>query len=173
MKNKLPLIFILGFVTLSLFSNSCKKDNNSNIPHLLTTGVWELASIQVYHFLGNTQLGDPDTLNTDCLKSQFFTFKTDNTCSYTNFNCLDQTTTGTWTLTPNRLYFASEMVCKISVAGGGFSTTTPFKNTQIFNLGTYSLVLQTGDVEPNYSATKRREVVRYGFIRQNATTITN
>lgn len=173
MKNKLPLLFILGLVTINLLSNSCKKENSSNIPHLLTTGVWQLASIQVYNYVGNAQTGDPDTLNTDCDKTQFFTFKTDNTCSYTNFDCLDQTSTGTWTLTENKLYFNSDMVCTDTIAGGGTGKVTPFKNTQIYNLGNYSMVLQTGDVEPNYSPTKRRQIVRYGFVRQNATTNTN
>lgn len=173
MKNKLPLIFIVGLVAINLLSNSCKKDNNSNIPHLLTSGVWQVASIQVYNFVGNTQVGNPDTLNDSCQKTQFFTFNTDNTCSYTNFDCLDQTTKGNWTLTPNRLYFSSDMVAKDTIAGGKQSTEVPFSNTQIVNLGTYSLVLQTGDVEPNYSATKKRRVVRYGFIRQKSTTITN
>jgi hypothetical protein len=173
MKKKFILLFIAGLVTIGLVSNSCKKDNASNIPHLLTSGVWELASIQVYHFVGNTQVGNIDTLNTTCDKAQLFTFNTDNTCKYTNFDCLDQTTTGIWTLTENRLYFSSDMVAKDTVAGGGFGTEKPFSNTQLFNLGTYSLVLQTGDVEPNYSATKSRTVKRYGFIRQKATTNTN
>ena len=170
MKNKFQLFFVLGLVVTGALVNSCKKDKNSNIPALLTTGVWELASIQVYHFTGNTQIGDPDTLNTDCDKSQYFVFKSDNTCSYTNFDCLDQTTTGTWTLTENRLYFSSDMVAKDTVAGGTMGTEKPFNYTQIFNLGNYSLVLQTGDVEPNYSATKARTVKRYGFIRQKAIT---
>jgi hypothetical protein len=107
------------------------------------------------------------------MKDQFFTFKSDNTCSYTNFDCLDQTSTGTWTLTENKLYFASDIVAKDTVAGGGTSTAKPFNNTQIATLGVYSLVLQTGDVEPNYSATKKRTVIRYGFIKQKSTTITN
>lgn len=173
MRNKLLFFFIPGLLVINLFCNSCKKDANSNIPHLLSTGTWQLASILVYHFTGNAQNGDPDTLNATCMKDQFFTFKSDNTCSYTNFDCLDQTTTGTWTLTENKLYFASDMVAKDTVAGGSISTIKPFTNTQIVTLGVYSLVLQTGDVEPNYSATKKRTVTRYGFIKQKSTTITN
>lgn len=173
MKNKFPLSFILGLVFTGVLVNSCKKDKNSNIPALLTNGVWQLASIQVYHYTGNTQVGNPDTLNADCDKTQYFTFKNDNTCSYTNFDCIQQTSTGTWTLTENKLYFSSDMVAKDTVAGGSTSTQKPFSYTQIFTLGNYSLVLQTGDVEPNYSATKARTVMRYGFIRQKATTNTN
>lgn len=173
MKNKSLLFFIPCLVVTGLLVNSCKKDKNSNIPTLLTNGVWQLASIQVYHFTGNTQIGVPDTLNNDCTKTQFFTFKGDNTCSYTNFDCLSQTSTGTWGFTENKLYFSSDMVAKDTVAGGTTSTTKPFSYTQIETLGNYSLVLQTGDVEPNYSATKARTVVRYGFVRQKATTNTN
>lgn len=173
MKNKFPLLFIIALVVAGALVNSCKKDKNSNIPALLTNGVWELASIQVYNYVGNSQVGNPITLDSTCMKTQFFTFKSDNTCSYTNFDCLDQTSTGTWTLTENRLYFASDMVAKDTLAGGGFGTEKPFENTQIFTLGNYSLVLQTGDVEPNYSATKKRRILRYGFIRQKATTNTN
>jgi hypothetical protein len=173
MKNKFPLLFIIALVVAGALANSCKKDKNSNIPALLTNGVWELASVQVYYYTGNTQIGNPDTLNTDCDKSQYFTFKSDNTCTYTNFDCIEQTSTGTWNLTENKLYFSSDIVAKDTVAGGSTSTEKPFNYTQIETLGTYSLVLQTGDVEPNYSATKARTVKRYGFIRQKATTNTN
>jgi hypothetical protein len=169
MKNKFPLFFVLGLAVAGALVNSCKKDKNSNIPALLTSGVWELASIQVYHFTGNTQLGDPDTLNTDCDKSQYFVFKSDNTCSYINFNCATQTSSGTWTFTENRLYFTSTIGVDTTTAKTG-KLIYPFNNTQIETLGTYSLVLQTGDVEPNYSATKARTVTRYGFIRQKAIT---
>lgn len=171
MKNKAPLLFILGLVAINLLSNSCKKDNDSNIPHLLTSGVWQLASIQVYHFIGGSQIGDPDTLNTECTNTQFFTFKTDNTCTYTNFDCLPQTSNGKWALTQNRLFFSSDMVCK-DTATVDSGSTQPFINTQINSLGTYSLVLQTGDIQANYSSTKRRTIIRYGFIRQKAVTIT-
>jgi hypothetical protein len=170
MKNKIPLLLILSLVLINLFSGSCKKDNDSNIPHLLTSGKWQLASVLVYNYLGDAQLGDPDTLYADCLKPQFFVFNTDNTCTYTAFDCIDQTTNGPWELTENRLYFKSTMACKDTVAGGKTVIDSPFVNTQIYNLGTYSMVLQTGNVEPNYSANQRRTIKRYGFIRQKAVT---
>jgi hypothetical protein len=171
MKTKIPLLFILSLVIINLLSGSCKKGNSSNVPHLLTNGVWQLATIQVYNYVGNSQTSI-DTLNDSCMLTQLFTFSTDNTCTYTNFDCLSQTSTGTWALTSNNLYFQSGMVCQDSVSGGTTSTTTPFSNTQIYTLGIYSMVLQTGDVEPNYSATKVRHVTRYGFIKKQ-TTITN
>jgi hypothetical protein len=168
MKTKIPLLFILSLVIINLLSGSCKKGNSSNVPHLLTNGTWQLATIQVYNYVGNSQTSI-DTLNANCDQTQLFTFSTDNTCTYTNFNCITQTTTGTWTLTSNNLYLQSGMVCKDTTSVG---TSTPFSNTQISTLGVYSMVLQTGDVEPNYSATKVRHVTRYGFIKKQ-TTITN
>jgi hypothetical protein len=171
MKNKIPLVLVLGLVIINLLSNSCKKADNSNIPHLLVSGTWQLATLQVTNYIGDSQISI-DTLNDSCLLTQVFTFKDNNTCSYTNYACQGQTTTGTWTLTPNKLFFASDMVCKDTVPGGkgALQDIKPFTNTQIYNLGTYSMVLQTGDVEPNYSSTKRRRIMRYGFIRQKVVT---
>lgn len=42
----------------------------------------------------------------------------------------------------------------------------PFKNTKIVNLGQYSLVLQTGDINTYYSPTTKRRIVQYGFVHQ-------
>jgi len=172
MKNKFTLFFILSLIVAGTLANSCKKDKNSNIPALLANGVWQLASIQVYHYTGNTQVGNPDTLNTNCDKNQYFTFKSDNTCTYINFNCRTQTSSGTYTFTENKLYFASTIGVDTTATKTG-KLVYPFENTQIETLGNYSLVLQTGDIEPNYSATKARTVKRYGFIRQKAITNTN
>jgi hypothetical protein len=167
MKNKIPLLFILSLVAINLLSGSCKKGNNSNIPHLLTNGSWQLATIQVTNYVGDTQISI-DTLNDNCKQTEFFTFHTDNTCTYNNFSCLEQTTSGNWTLTDNNVYFTSDMVAKDTTGNVLNNNYKPFTNTQIVTLGTYSLVLQTGDVEPNYSSTKRRRIMRYGFIRQKA-----
>ncbi len=169
MKNKIPLLFISGLVAINFFSGSCKKERNSNIPLLLTGGTWQLATVQATNFIGNSPIGDPDTLDANCDSTQLFIFNKDNTCTYTNFGCLAQKTTGTWTFTENSLYFVSDMVCKDTVNGETVNVK-PFENTQISTLGNYSLVLQTGDVEPNYSPTKKRRVVRYGFVRQKAIT---
>ncbi|WP_183563102.1 lipocalin family protein [Mucilaginibacter sp. SP1R1] len=170
MKNKIPLLFILGLISINLLSNSCKKGNNSNIPHLLTNGTWQLATLQATNYIGDSQIGNPDTLNVNCDSVELFTFKTDNTCTYTNFDCLPQTTSGTWTLTENNVFFTSDMICKDTTATGTPVTPSPmpFSNTKIVTLGVYSMVLETGDVQPNYSSTKKRRVVRYGFIRRKA-----
>jgi hypothetical protein len=168
MKNKIPLVFVLGLVIINLLSNSCKKDADSNIPHLLTTGTWELATVQVSNFIGNSQIDTAVTLYVGCDSTQTFTFNVDNTCTFVNFACLAQKTTGTWSLTPNRLYLTSDMTAKDTTGnvGSAVKQTQPFSNAQISTLGVYSLVLQTGDVQPNYSSTARRRIVRYGFIKQ-------
>ena len=170
MKNKIPLLFIISLIAINLLSGSCKKGNNSNIPHLLTNGSWQLATIQVTNYIGDASISI-DTLNDNCTRTQYLTFHTDNTCTYNNFSCFDQTTSGHWTLTDNNVYFTSDMTAKDTTNSGGKAPNNnyqPFTNTQIVTLGTYSMVLQTGDVEPNYSPTKKRRIMRYGFIRQKA-----
>ena len=105
MKNKFPLFLFLILAGINLLSNSCKKKEvDANIARLFTNGVWQLASVQVYNYEGDAQIGLPDTLNSGCQIPQTFTFN-DNTCTYENFDCQTQTTTGKWTLTQNRLFF--------------------------------------------------------------------
>jgi len=162
MKYKRLLLFSLGLLT-SMVINSCKKENQSAIQVLFTGGSWELASILVFNYTGNT-LVSTDTLNTSCNVSQYFTFNNSGTCSYTNFDCLAQPkANGTWSLTTNQLYLQSNIVCKDTTAAG---SSQPFSNAAVFNLGEFSLVLNTGDIQPNYSLTKPRKVVQYGFIRE-------
>lgn len=151
----LLLVLIVGLVV-----NSCKKTGQNAIETLFTGGTWQLASIEITEFTGNTQIRDT-TINDTC--SQFFTFKTDNTCTYSNFNCTPQpVATGKWSLTPNKLFLIADMVCDSTAT----KTTKPFINAQIVNLGQYSMVLNTGNIEPNYSLTQPRTIVKYGFIRQ-------
>ena len=162
MKNKRLLLLLTGLVTAFVI-NSCKKDNQSAISALFTGGTWQLASVQTFNYTGNT-LTSTLASTDSCITTQFFTFHTDNTCSYTNFDCLSQTSPGAkWSLAPNQLYLMSEVVCKDTSAAG---TSQPFIYAQIINLGDNSLVLRTGDVQPNYSLTKLRKIVQYGFIRQ-------
>ncbi len=159
MKKKYLLLLLI--IITGLIINSCKKTGQSPIAALFTGGTWQLASIQITKYVGNTQVSDT-TLNDTC--SQYFTFNKDNTCTYTNFNCITQPTAqGTWTLTPNQLFLNADMVCKDTSATG---SSKPFLNAQIFNLGQYSMVLNTGDIAPNYSLTQPRTIVQYGFIRQ-------
>lgn len=145
--------------------NSCKKSSQTTIQTLFTGGTWQLASVLVFNFTGNMQTSI-DTLNTTCTQTQFFTFNTNNTCTYTNFDCIPQTPPGaTWDLTQNQLVLNAQVVCKDSTAAG---SSMPFANAQIINLGQYSLVLLTGDIQPNYSLTAKRRQVQYGFVRVSA-----
>jgi hypothetical protein len=124
-----------------------------------------LASVQTQYFTGNQQ----DSVVTDsstCITSQYFTFNTDNTCTYVNFDCLTQTTAAApWSLTANQLFLQANVICKDTTKTG---SSSPFAYAQIFNLGVYSMVLYTGDIQPNYSLTAKRKIVVYGFIRQVA-----
>lgn len=160
------LLFFLFVVSIALIVNSCKKDNLSHIPGLLA-GNWQLASITVTNYIGDAQVS-LDTLNQTCEDIQLFTFNADNSCSYTNFQCNPDTVKGRWSLTDNKLFLISDIVCKDTTKASG-GTSKPFENTKIVTLGNYSMVLETGDVEPNYSATKKRRIMRYGFIRQKIT----
>ena len=149
-----------------MLENSCKKTSQSPIQQLFTGGYWELASVYAYNYIGDSEISI-DTLDNDttCHSTQVFTFNTNNTCTYTNFDCLTQTPSpATWTLTPNQLFLQADVTCKDTVAGGT-GTSKPFSYCQIVNLGQFSLVLQTGDIQPNFSLTQPRRIVQYGFIR--------
>lgn len=162
MRTKTLLLLFTG-LTIVILYNSCKKDTQGSIQTLFTTGTWQLASVQVFHYIGSQQIS-ADTLNTDCDLVQNFTFNKNNTCTYTNFDCVAQPiASGNWGLTENKLFLEANMTCKDTTAAG---SSKPFANSQIINLGQYSLILQTGDIQPNYSTTKKRTIIRYGFVRQ-------
>ncbi|MDB4924983.1 hypothetical protein [Mucilaginibacter sp.] len=164
MKTKIPFLFILGLLLINMLSNSCKKDKQNSVQTLFANGKWQLASVNVTSFVGDT-IKRIDTLNTKCDTTQLFTFNTDNTCTYTNFDCLHQpTASGHWLLAPDQLSISSDMVCKDTTAAG---SSKPFASAKIENVGDYSLVLLTGDI-PNHTSTTKRRVVRYGFVRQKA-----
>ena len=167
MKN-VPLLFILCLVVLSVLCNSCKKVNQSSIESLFSKGSWELSTVIVTVSVGTTRESE-DTLNTMCDKKQIFAFKDDHTCTYTNFHCKAQpVATGSWSLSQDQLYLKSDIVCQDTFKLGT-GKSKPFENAQIETLGQYAMVLVTGDIQ-NYSATQRRTVRRYGFVRQKLIT---
>lgn len=171
MKNKIILFFIAGLVLTGIAVNSCKKDNTTSIQTLFTTGRWQLASVLVYHYLGSSQTGI-DTFNTTCDTTQFFTFPTNNTCTYTNYHCVHQPiANGTWSLTHDQLFLLVNIACTDTLAGGkGTATVHPFVYTKIITLGPYSMILQTGDIGAYYTSTTKRTIYQYGFVHQKATT---
>ena len=164
MKNKTPLLFVLGLMLISLLSNSCKKDTGGTIESVLTSSGWQLASVTQTTYLGEAILST-ETLNTNCSLTQIFTFKTDNSCTYTNFECLQQNSSGKWSLSPDKLILYADMTSQDTTAAG---SSKPFATTRIINLGLYSMVVETGPVS-NFSTTVPRKVRRYGFIRQKTT----
>jgi hypothetical protein len=159
--------YLLGMLLLCVAVNSCKKDNNDNITNLLTKGRWQLASMQVYHFIGDSQIST-DTLNTDCDTTQLFTFFKDKVCTYTNYDCKVQPIArGTWSLSDTKLVLNADITCQDNSVAGSLK---PFLNAQIQNLGDFSLVVQTGDTQNYYSPTQPRTIYRYAFIRQKEVT---
>jgi hypothetical protein len=162
MNNKRLFLLVTG-LAIALVINSCKKSGQNPIESLFTGGTWQLASVQVSNYIGNT-LVSSQTLTDSCKATQFFTFNSDNTCTYTNFDCINQTSASAkWSLAPNQLFLMADVVCKDTSATG---TSMPFIYAQIINLGNYSLVLNTGDIQPNFSLTKPRTIIQYGFIRE-------
>ncbi|MDB5024735.1 MAG: hypothetical protein JWP78_2490 [Mucilaginibacter sp.] len=161
MKLKFPLFFLCCFVLISLTTNSCKKNQQDYIQTLITQGKWELASVVVTHYTG-AATNSMDTLNTTCDSTQIFKFNTDKTCSYTNFDCLPQSVNGHWSLSADQLFLYADMVCQDTSAA---KSSKPFQTAKIINLGQYSLVLQTGNLETYYTPTQVRTITQYGFVR--------
>ena len=162
MKNKVLFIFLPGLLLISVFTNSCKKDKQTTIETLFTGGKWQLASVMRYHFLNNGAL-PRDTLNTTCTNTQFFTFNADNTCTYANFDCKVQTSTGKWSLTSDQLFLNCDMVCQDTTAA---KSSKPFLTAKIINLGQYSLILRTGQYGDYYPPNQVVTYTDYGFVRQ-------
>ncbi|MFD0765665.1 hypothetical protein ACFQZI_12445 [Mucilaginibacter lutimaris] len=158
--NYKKLYFLLaGIVVLGCMLNSCKKEKTDNIQSLFTTGKWQLGSVIEYKLLGNQEVSR-DTL--DCDSTQIFKFNDDMTCSYTNLDCDAGTVSGRWSLSDTRLFLLADITYpKVTSAG----TKQPFINSRINNLGEFSLVLETGDLQTYYTSTDRRTIRRWGFIR--------
>jgi len=164
MKKSFAYLLIPALLLVCLFVNSCKRQLDSDIPDLLVNGTWQLSSVRITVNRGDTVKLDT-TYAIDC--NQQFTFNKDKTCTYTNFDCLDQPTAkGAWELVGNRLFLVSNIVCQDTSAAG---SSKPFTYCSINSLGRYSMVLLTGDFI-NYNNSALRRVVRYGFVRQNTVT---
>ena len=171
MKKQKKIFFLTILLVTGLLINSCKKSNQSTVQLLLTRSPWQLASVLVYNYLGSSQVGTTDTLNTKCDSTQIFTFNSNNTCTYTNFECIPQKkSTGNWTLSTDQLTLISNLQCTDTLKGGNIDPlpSKPFQNAKIINVGQYSLVLQTGDVNTFYSPTTKRRIMQYGFVHQLA-----
>lgn len=151
---------------MSLYINSCKKDDSGTIQALFTGGTWQLASVIEYNYIGSNST--TDTLNTKCDTTQLFTFNSNNTCTYTNFDCITQKTSGTWSVSRNQLNLMVNMTCADTLAGDISGTGQPFANALINNLGQYSLILETGDIDTYYTSTTKRRIIYFGFVRKSS-----
>ncbi|HEY9003659.1 MAG TPA: hypothetical protein VIM89_20040 [Mucilaginibacter sp.] len=166
MKFKIRLLLLFTVVAVGLMVNSCQKTKQDYIATLIAQNQWQLSSATVTTYIGSTQMSQL-TLDTACLVTQIFKFNTDNTCSYTNFDCLTQATKGTWALSQDKLFLNVNMICKDTITRTGDTTThsKPFQTAKVLNLGQYSLVLQTGDLETYWSPTQTRVIYQWGFVR--------
>ena len=161
MKYRFPLFVLCCFAVIGIISNSCEKNNQNYIPTLFTGGRWELSSVIVTHFVGDT-IKTSDTLYTACSLEQNFVFNSDKTCTFTNYSCISQpVATGHWSLSSDNLFLSSDM----AVDSSG-TKIMPFKTALINNLGQYSLVLETGSLQSYYLPNTPRTITRYGFVRQ-------
>jgi hypothetical protein len=163
MKYKISILFFLGFIIITLVVNSCKKDPRGTITSLFTGGRWQLASeLVTYTNFGVTTI---DTLNLKCDSTQIFTFNTNHTCTYSNFDCIATPSPpkGNWSLSADQLTLYSTIICRDTTAK---HTSMPFDTVQIVNLGQYSMVLQTGNFNVIPTTLNKTRVVRYGFVRQ-------
>jgi hypothetical protein len=161
MKIKYLMLLFTGLI-VSMVVNSCKKENQVTIQSLFTGDTWQLASVLATNWVGPSAIS-VDTLNAKCNLTQFFTFNSDNTCTYTNFDCIQQSpASAQWSLSSDQVTLFANVVCKDTTARG---SSTPFANAQINNLGNYSLVLTTGDIATNYSLTAKRRTIQWGFVR--------
>lgn len=163
MKQRYIFQLFLAIAGAVMLSNSCKKDTQATVESLLARGTWQLASVTRLNYLGGANVST-DTLNTRCSLSQSFTFNSDNTCTFQNFSCINQSSKGLWQLTEDKLTLQSTLSCQDTLAKA-MVTAMPFQTARIVNLGQYSLVLETGDLSSYYLATDKRQVKRYGFIR--------
>jgi hypothetical protein len=146
--------------------SSCKKDNGqSSVNTFLTSDrVWRLASMQVVTRHGDT-IKRTDTLNTRCDKDQTFSFNTNGRCTYENYFCIDQTSTGSWQLTTqDSTILRVNMVCQDTTRA---RSSRPFAYTRVINLGQNSLVLESTVIDTlrkNPVVVFRRRTTTFGFI---------
>ena len=152
----LKLLLLLVLLLTCLGVNSCKKDEQSSISTFLTRSTWNLALLQRFKFVNEQQV-KTDILQASCTLDQRLTFNADETFTFSNFGCKTGVLTGTWSLTPDRLYFTTNSVLTQNSKGES-------NVALIYNLGQYSLVFEAGDINTAHSKTDTVVKYRYGFI---------
>ncbi|RYE19374.1 MAG: hypothetical protein EOP45_12745 [Sphingobacteriaceae bacterium] len=157
------ILLHLTLVFIGFMANSCKRERVDNISALFSSGYWQLASLSTTRYIGDNQLS---TTIDSCNLTQKFTFNNDNTCTFTNFGCDSNNINGTWNITDARTYLTANIIAPDSTG----KDYQPFINSRIVNLGDYSLVLETGDIQTYYTATDKRTIFRWGFVRVKTST---
>lgn len=152
---------LLCIMAISLLLNACKKDKDTAIDSFLTNGTWQLANLQEFTYKGSI-LQKTDTINKKCAINQKITFNDDQSCNYSgNFQCNNQTANGKWNLIKrDTIRLQSDLSLKDSTN----QFTEPLKDARIINLGQYSMVLETGDINPVYTSQQIRKIFRYSFV---------
>lgn len=160
MNTRIRQLFIICLLAISAFINACQKDKNA-IDFFLSNGSWQLANLQEFTYIGSS-LQKTDTLNKKCPISQVITFSSDRKTSYNgNFQCINQTGSGQWTLIQrDTIRLQSDLALKDSTG----KQVQPFADSQVINLGQYSLVIETGDISPVYTQKQLRKILRYSFV---------
>jgi hypothetical protein len=165
---RLYLCTSLLLASIGLFTNSCQKDNSDTLSYFLTNGTWQLASITRQTFIGDdAQKIGTDTLNLTCNLTQTFKFNADNSCTYINYHCINQSSTGSWALNIDNLSLQTTLSAQDTLTTNNATTNVTvkaFDNAQIETLGQYSLVLKTGYTSSYYTSKTKRVIIRYGFV---------
>lgn len=136
---KTPKLLLLLILLACFAANSCKKDNTiTSITNFLTQRPWKLALVQRFAYV-NSVLVKTDTLQPKCALNQTLTFNPDNKYTYVNYACTTGTVNAPWSFTADNLYLNLNSVISLN-------TKKTQNVTRIINLGQYSLVFDTGDV---------------------------
>lgn len=156
MMKKLHFSFLSVMLFTCLAINSCKKSDQTSLTDFLTQRPWKLALKQRLAYI-NSALVKTDTLESACQLSQTLTFNSNKNYTYQNYSCSKSTISAPWSITSDYLYLNLNSIISIN--------STKAKNVaRIINLGQYSLVFDTGDINTVHKITDSVIVFRYGFI---------
>lgn len=151
-----PKLLLLLVLLCAFAVNSCKKDNQTSLTTFLTRQPWKLALKQRFAYV-NSVLVKTDTVQSSCSLTQTLNFKTDNSYTYQNYACANNTISAKWSFTADYLYLNLNSVIAVN-------TTKAQNVARIINLGQYSLVFDAGDINTVHLPTDSVIVFRYGFI---------
>ena len=165
MKNKYILSILCVLLAVSFMVNSCKKDNQlSLVKTFFNDSKWQLATVERKDKLNGLVVSD--TTYAPCDLNQYFTFSSNNTCTYTNYHCISQAQSGTWALTNFGLYLTSNIALQDTISADSCCKVThPFQYVEISTVGNYSLILRTGDIGSFATTNLKATIYLYGFVR--------